>query len=286
VAIGPVVETVETGKLYAPFHEKEPYIGIKVVRDVKYGEDPRNVVDIFTPEDGGAARPVLMYVHGGGTVQSVKHTSGGPYYDNVMVFAARHGMVGVNVEYRPVPQVTWPSGPEDIAAAVHFINDNIASHGGDPKRVVLMGHSFGARLVATYVSHPEFFGSMGSGIVGAIFSSSPTYVIKPGDHSAGLIPFFGPDASRYPQEQALPGLLKTDIPFIFWSAELDSPGVIEQAAMLRDALCKSQRGCAKSFVWPKHSHMSEPFSINTPDHQISDQILDFVDSGIVLDRRR
>ena len=51
-AMGRVVDPENTGKLYAPLQEKEPYAGVKVSRDVKYGSDPRNVVDIFVPETG------------------------------------------------------------------------------------------------------------------------------------------------------------------------------------------------------------------------------------------
>src|SRR5258708_1462732 len=63
-ALGRVVDPENTGKIYAPLQEKEPYAGIKVVRDVKYGNDARNVVDIFVPETlldtlrGAAGRPV------------------------------------------------------------------------------------------------------------------------------------------------------------------------------------------------------------------------------------
>ena len=46
-AIGRVVDPAKTGEIYTPLHEKEPYSGIKVARDVKYGPDPRNVVDVF-----------------------------------------------------------------------------------------------------------------------------------------------------------------------------------------------------------------------------------------------
>ncbi|MBV9969551.1 MAG: alpha/beta hydrolase, partial [Xanthobacteraceae bacterium] len=117
-AMGRVVDPENTGKLYAPLQEKEPYAGVKVSRDVKYGSDPRNVVDIFVPDGGGTMRPVLMFVHGGGMIRGNKRPPGSPFYDNIMLFAARHGMVGVNVEYRLAPQSPWPAGNEDLAAAV------------------------------------------------------------------------------------------------------------------------------------------------------------------------
>ena len=83
-AIGRIVDPPNTGAIYAPMHETEPYGGVKVTRDVKYGADPRNIIDIFVPVGDSAARPVLMFVHGGGMIAGIKRGPGSPYYDNVM----------------------------------------------------------------------------------------------------------------------------------------------------------------------------------------------------------
>ena len=136
-AMGRVVDPENTGKLYAPLQEKEPYAGVKLTRDVKYGSDARNVVDVFVPETGTAGRPVLMFVHGGGVVRGTKHAPDSPYYDNVMLFAAHHGMVGVDIEYRLAPQFPWPAGNEDLAAVVRFLTDKAADFGIDPKRICI-----------------------------------------------------------------------------------------------------------------------------------------------------
>jgi acetyl esterase/lipase len=278
-ALGRVVDPENTAKIYAPLQEKEPYAGIKAVRDVAYGAHPRQVVDIFTPEGGAASRAVLMFVHGGGYVRGNKRPPGSAFYDNIMVFAARHGMVGVNVEYRLAPEFPWPAGVEDMAAAVRFVNDNIARYGGDPGRVFLMGHSAGAGHVAAYVSHPEFHGSGGAGIAGAIFSSGPSYVIKTEEAAESTLAYFGTDTARYAERSALPGLVKTAIPFMMSAAELDPPPIAEQSAFLSEAMCKSARGCVRSIVLPKHNHMSESYSINTADTQLSNQILEFIRTG-------
>jgi acetyl esterase/lipase len=65
-----------------------------------------------------------------------------------MLFAARHGMVGVNVEYRLAPQFPWPAGNEDLAAAVQLVAAKASELGADPNRIYLMGHSAGATHVA------------------------------------------------------------------------------------------------------------------------------------------
>jgi len=277
-ALGRVVDPENTAKIYAPLQEKEPYAGIKVTRDVKYGSDARNVVDIFVPETGAAGRPVLMFVHGGGMIRGIKRAPGSAFYDNVMVFAARHGMVGVNVEYRLAPQFPWPAGNEDLAAAVRLVADKAAELGVDPNRIYLMGHSAGATHVASYVSHPEFFGPKGSGIAGAILSSGG-YDFTKDEQSEGRLAYFGSDPALLAQRSAVAGLVKTKIPFMISSAELDPPPIAAQSALLKDALCKSEHGCVRSIMLPRHSHMSESYAIGTADTQLSDQILEFIKTG-------
>jgi acetyl esterase/lipase len=277
-AMGRVVDPENTGKLYAPLQAKEPYAGVKVSRDVKYGSDPRNVVDIFVPEGGGTARPVLMFVHGGGMIRGNKRPPGSAFYDNIMLFAASHGMVGVNVEYRLAPRFPWPAGNEDLAAAVQLVAAKAAELGADPNRIYLMGHSAGATHVASYISHPEFHGPKGAGIAGAILSSGG-YDFTKDEQSEGRIAYFGSDPKLLADRSAVAGLIKTKIPFMVSSAELDPPPIASQFFVLKDALCQSEHGCARSIVLPKHSHMSESYSINTPDTQLSDQILEFIRTG-------
>jgi acetyl esterase/lipase len=277
-AMGRVSDPENTGKIYAPLQEKEPYAGVKVMRDVKYGSDARNVVDIFMPETGAAGRPVLMFVHGGGMIRGNKHPPGSAFYDNIMLFAAHRGMVGVDVEYRLAPAHPWPAGNEDLAAAIRLLADRAADLGADPNRVFLMGHSAGATHVASYVSHPEFHGPNGSGLAGAILLSGG-YDFTKGEQSDGRAAYFGSDPALLDQRSAVAGLIKTKIPLMMSSAELDPPPIAAQSALLKDALCESEHGCVRSIVLAKHSHMSEPYSINTADTQLSDQILEFIKTG-------
>ncbi len=181
---------------------------------------------------------------------------------------------------RLAPEFPWPAGVEDTGAAVRFVNDNIASYGGDSNRVFLMGHSAGAGHVAAYISHPEFHGPKGSGLAGAILSSGVSYEIKTQDASTVFPPaYFGADPSRYAERAALPGLVKTAIPFMMWSAELDPPVVAEQSVALKEAMCKSAHGCVRNLMLPHHSHMSEIFAIGTADTLHSDQIMEFIKDG-------
>jgi triacylglycerol lipase len=276
--IGHVVELPKTAALYAPLQESEPYKGVKVERDVKYGPADRNLLDVFMPETASSPRPVLIFVHGGAFVSGNKSMPDSPFYDNIMLWAVKNGFVGVNVTYRLAPQAMWPAAAEDLAAAVQWVADKIGDRGGEPRRVYLMGHSAGAVHVASYVSHPEFYKIKGGGLAGAIMVSG-IYELRPEGVGDPERAYFGADPARYAEQSSLKGLLTTKIPLMIATAELDPPGFTRQFDLLKEASCKAPSGCAHAFMVPQHSHMSEVYSINTADTRLMDQILDFVKTG-------
>jgi triacylglycerol lipase len=279
IAIGPVINPAATAALYATrIGEKEPYVNVGVERDVAYGPDERNLLDVFTPTGAdGKARPVLVFVHGGGYVGGNRRTGpGSPFYDNVMLWAVRHGMVGVNMTYRLAPKNAWPSGAQDIGQAISWIHDNIARRGGDPARVFLFGHSVGASHVASYVARPEFHRVAGSGLAGAMLLSG-AYRITPElvRQSPTYPSYFGTDPDKYAQRSSLDGLLATRVPLWVGSAELDPPQFKEQADLLREGLRKAGRRF-QSTVFAGHSHMSEAYSIDSDDRLVGDALMAFV----------
>ena len=267
-------------QLYAPLQQKEPYQGVKLERDVKYGPADRNLLDVFTPETTSSARPVLIFIHGGGFTSGNKRSPAfDAFYDNIMLWAVKSGFVGVNMTYRLAPASPWPAGAEDIGAAAQWVANNIGARGGDPARVYLMGHSAGAAHVAGYVSHPEFHKVKGGGLKGAIMVSGiydlATWPVGGSAETA----YYGSDISRYSERSALKGLLATEIPLMFAAAELDPSYFIQQIDLMKDATCKGAHGCARTLILPQHSHMSEVYAINTADTRLTDQILDFVKTG-------
>jgi acetyl esterase/lipase len=276
--LGPVVDGPNTAKIYAPLQEKEPYHGVKVERDVKYGAADRNLLDIFMPETVSSPRPVLIFVHGGAFVAGDRREPGTPFFDNIALWAARNGFVGVNMTYRLAPQAKWPAGAEDIGSAVQWVANNIGGRGGDPARIYLMGHSAGAVHVASYVSHPQFYKVKGGGLAGAIMVSGlyDLTAMKLRDPERA---YFGNDPLRYAEESSLQGLATTGIPLMIVTAEMDPPAFLRQFELLKDATCKRASGCARALILPQHSHMSEVYSINTADTRLTDEILNFVKTG-------
>jgi acetyl esterase/lipase len=276
--LGRVVDGPKTAALYAPMQEKEPYPGVRVERDLKYGPADRHLLDVFTPEANSPFRPVLIYIHGGGLVAGTKRAPGSPFYDNIMLWAVKNGFVGVNATYRLAPQSPWPAGAEDLASVVQWVSSKITERGGDPARIYLMGQSAGAMHVASYVSHPEFHKVKGGGLAGAVMVSG-IYDLNASPVGDAEIAYFGSDSSRYAERSSLQGLLATKIPLMITAAELDPPRFIEQFELLKQATCKRPNGCAHSFMLPQHSHYSEVYAINTEDTRLTDEILEFVKTG-------
>lgn len=265
--------------VYEPFHERAPYQGVHLTRDVSYGAHERQRLDVFAPAatTGDRPLPVLVFFHGGGFVGGDKHRPGTPYNDNVALWAVRHGMVGVNATYRLAPESTWPSGAEDVAAVLTWTRANLATHGGDPDRVYLMGTSAGAVHVASYLAHRQFHLPGGVGAAGGILLSG-AYDLTTFD-PALLRPYLGEDRGRYAEHSPLPGLVEAAVPVLYGVAEFDS------AAAERQALQVVSSYYERHGRWPRlvrlmgHNHFTATLHLGTPDEYLGDQIVRLVEGS-------
>jgi triacylglycerol lipase len=276
-AIGRVIDVPKSYALYTPLHETEPYAGVKVTRDIKYGPDARNALDIFVPESPSTGpRPVFIFVHGGGFVAGNKRTPGTPFYDNFMLFAAKNGMIGVNVTYRLAPANPWPAAPQDLAAAMKWVVQNIASYSGDPARIFLTGSSAGAAIVASFVADPKLHPAADNLGVKGLLLLAGVYDFT-GFTDPSTKAYLGDDPTKYTERSPLIGLMNNKVPMFLAWAELDPPFIVKQSEILYANLCNKNR-CPKKIWLPNHSHMSTVLAVNTKDTQLADAMLDFIRS--------
>ncbi len=307
IAIGRGVCVPETAELYAPLQPKPPYAGVKFTRDVSFGPDAKNVLDVAEPETGGGSRPVLVYLSGGAGNKQQGGPNGDAFYDNIMVWAVKNGMVGVNMQRRSGE--AWDDPAKDASLVVQWVNKNIAQHKGNPNRVFAWSQSAGNIPLGTYVAHSEFWGTEGLGLKGVIFMSPPAFdilpVTPPPVQGAAFAPCgspkggppaspagrgggpggrgFGgargtpPDPATQLARSNLPGLTGSKIPLMISVAELDPPNIIGFAGTLRDELKKANRDV--TYVeYKDHSHISEVMSPDTADESVTGPILKWMKS--------
>jgi triacylglycerol lipase len=262
--------------LLKPFHDKVGYTAPKVDRDLAYGPHERHRLDVHAAGDESGA-PVFVFVHGGGFVGGDKHVPGTPMYDHIGAWAVRNGWVGVTITYRLAPEFTWPSGAEDVAAAVQWVRGNIAGYGGDPARIVVAGHSAGCVHVASYVAG-QAGGDKDSGSLDGVKGAgllSGFYQIPDGAERGELeVGYFG----RRPAAEVntLPGLLETPVPLVFAIAERDPQFSQGQIAALTAAWF-AKKGTVPPVIWSEgHNHISQIGSVGVDDLALGAPLARFV----------
>ena len=119
-------------------------------------------LNVWTPGLDHAARPVMVWIHGGAFTIG----SGSEDYYNGANLASRGDVVIVTINYRlgALGFLNLPAlgetnfGMRDQVAALKWVQDNIASFGGDPGNVTIFGESAGGMSVASLMASPEAAG--------------------------------------------------------------------------------------------------------------------------------
>src|SRR5699024_9814660 len=113
-------------------------------RDLPYAEpvNERQTLDVYAPVNAKQS-PVVFWIHGGGW-QTGDKTS---VQIKPQLFVDQ-GLVFVSTNYRLLPNVDMGTIVRDVAMPMRWVHDHIAQYGGDPNRLLVMGHSAGAQLAA------------------------------------------------------------------------------------------------------------------------------------------
>lgn len=117
--------------------------GQEVTRNLRYATaHERQVLDVYAPA-GAKNLPVVFWVHGGGWQSGDK---------SMVALKPRAftdaGLLFVSINHRLLPGADMRAITGDVASALGWVHKNIAAHGGDPARLLVMGHSSGGQLAA------------------------------------------------------------------------------------------------------------------------------------------
>ncbi len=261
---------------YRPLLERAPKDGIEVIRDLAYGSDPRQVLDVFRSGSAPAGGlPVAIFVHGGAFVRGSKRTDE-ELYDNVLYWFARQGFLGINLEYRLAPQSTYPGGADDVAAAVAWLHVQVARWGGDPQRLLLIGHSAGGTHAASYVFDTAL-GYRGRHLAGLVLISARLRAddLPVNPNADAVKAYFGDDSGRYDERSPVSHCAGSDLPVFVVIAEFENPLLDVYGLEMAYRLAAS-RGRAPRFLrLGGHNHMSIMAHFNTGEELLGREIIDF-----------
>jgi acetyl esterase/lipase len=132
-----------------------PNVTIRSVPNIKYGDDPRQMLDIYMPYNADNC-PVLFFVHGGGWSFGSRKEHG-----DIGCFYAKKGFVVVVVDHRLSPEVSHPKHVQDVAKALAWTEKNITNYGGSFHGVYLLGYSSGAHLVTLLATNEKYLAKEG-----------------------------------------------------------------------------------------------------------------------------
>ena len=262
-------------ELYRPLLARAPKAGVDVARSMSYGSHPRQILDVYRPS-GAKSAPVVVFVHGGAYVRGDKDVND-EVYANVLYYFARHGYLGLNVEYRLAPEFKYPSGAEDVAAAVAWAGQHAREHDGDPERIFLIGHSAGGTHVAAYAYDPDVPARPSPVVKGIVLISGRLRVdVLPDNPNASAVrAYFGDDESQYEPRSPVTHAAASRLPVFIAIAEYENPYLDVYGAELCYRIAAA-RGRAPRFLrLPRHNHISMVAHFNTEEDLLGGEIRDF-----------
>jgi len=244
--------------------------GITVVPDIAYrdGDSAAWRLDLAMPEErGDAARPALVFIHGGGWRGGDKRRNA--FLGPTLEFAT-NGYVCVTVEYRLLGEAPFPACIEDVKCAVRWLRAHAEEYNVDPDRIGAYGNSAGAHLAAMLALCPPTAGLEGDGpwqehssmVQAAVCSATPaSFVIPMNNRFRGARD--GEAAAAQPRRRAPEELRKKVSPITYVSADAPAMLLIHDTAdktvfvAQGDALVKSLREAgAKDITYMRYENGS------------------------------
>jgi acetyl esterase/lipase len=226
--------------------------------DIPYGPDKRQKLDVYLPKaEEASGRPVIIFWYGGSWQTGSKSD-----YRFVGAALAERGFITVLPDYRLYPDVKFPDFLDDSARAIAWVQQHAQEFGGDPHRVVLMGHSAGAHTAAYLALNRAFLEKRGGHpewIVGLVGLSGP-YVLAPNTRALNRI-FAAPwgesdwQPLRFANAQAPPTFLAHGLD--------DGLVSVAQTEKLRDAL-RSKGVRVETELYPDTGHAATIAGFSKP----------------------
>jgi len=224
---------------------------------------------------------VVVYVHGGEWTKGDKsEVSYKPRFFN------EHGVVFVSVNYRLSGTAKHPAQVDDVASAVRWVRDHAGEIGGDPRRLVLMGHSAGCHLVTLVGLDPRPLAKVNlkpSDLCAVVSWSGGAFdlvgKVRSGGMYAGYIRLnFGEDegAWRDASPIAHAGEVRPTVRFLLASAENGNPAsrVISEQMV---SLIRQAGGNAQAVLLSGKTHFTANHEVGMAGDKTGEILLRFIE---------
>ncbi|WP_243075658.1 alpha/beta hydrolase [Microbacterium sp. SS28] len=194
--------------------------------------------EICEPEEASAPAPAIVLLHGGGFSEGTRSSM-----LELCAESAAQGIVGVTIDYRLLPENSYPAQVDDATAAVAWLKepDVAEKYGVDPDRIGMIGSSAGAIITATLATRDD------SGLSAAA-ALSPVSDMRPSGLELGtptaaavgtILAYLGctdiEDCAVGAEASPLPAVTPGDVP-LFLAAGTNELVPVGQVEALHDAL--------------------------------------------------
>ena len=193
-----------------------PRSGYTVERDLSYGPNARQRLDLYVPDDAAEDAPVLVFFYGGNWQSGSKEL----YRFVGQAFASR-GYVTAIPDYRLYPEVRYPTFIEDGALAINWLQAQPATAGA--RKLFVAGHSAGAYIAAMLALDRRWLdgaSAQGCGRIAGMAGLAGPYDFLP-LRDPTLMEVFGPGPAS-PDSQPINHVSAGDPPMLLATGTADS----------------------------------------------------------------
>lgn len=264
--------------------------GVGVSKDIAYGEDAAQNLDVYYPKALAKAvrkgstieqrYPLVVFVHGGSWENGNKDQ-----YAFVGQSFAQAGYVTAVINYRKAPEFVYPAFVQDSAQAIAWVYQNADKLYANPEKMAVVGQSAGAFNAVAAVSNADFlspYGMTPSDIKAVVGIAGPySYDFRTSD-TRTVFPKDGDPDNIMPDRLIDAGAGKTQPDYLLLTAENDDivgdQNTIRMAAALRAVKANVQTGEIK-----KASHATSIGAMATPLRRLNDvreQVLTYLDGEL------